>query len=100
MSKELRPVGTEYWYEYPVNNAENSHGEFGKQMKFLYIVTEHGKVMRWKGDEIGEMAEHVVAIKSMSRWAGSCIIEPCPTCGKIRYVYNDFTEWKEDLCQR
>jgi len=100
MSKELRPIGTEFWYEFPVRDPEYYHGEFGKQTKFLYKVVGHDEVMRWAGDKTGEMAEHIEAIKSMSRWAGSYMIEPCPICGKIRHVYSDFTEWKEDLCQR
>lgn len=50
---DLRPIGTEFWYEHPPD--EHSTSPHGCRIK--YKVIEHVKVERFWGDKEGELAE-------------------------------------------
>ena len=90
MSKEeLRPIGTEFWYEFPVKPFENI------QNRFLYKVKSHDLCLRFLGDKRGELLECIEAIKKQTRRVLSATLVRCPVCKQNRYEY-EFDEWKEE----
>jgi len=83
--ENLRPVGTEYWYEFPPSQD-------GKQWKFLYQVVSHELAARNLGDKKGRLLERVKPIKSQTRRVTG--MSGCPHCyGGWQYT---FAEWEEE----
>ena len=89
MEKELKPIGTEFWYEFPYDPCSGM--SCSKQSRFLYRVTSHDEAIRFQGDKIGELIECVKAIKSENR--NLIGITKCKECDGVKY---EFGEWKED----
>ena len=88
MSNELRPIGTEFWYEYPVRSFESIRN------RFLYKIIRHDSCARFLGDKEGEMREGVEAIKMETRKVLSMTLVQCPVCKQNKWEY-EFDEWKE-----
>lgn len=63
--EELRPVGAEFWHDYPPNIGSTD----SRATRIKYRVVEHVRVVRFTGDTMGKLAEkwgplaveHVVA---------------------------------------
>ena len=89
---ELRPIGTEFWYEFPFNPRSVEGGN--KQHRFLYQVKSHDRVARFPGDEVGELAEHVEPIKSEFRNLIS--ISQCSECSGVKYKFDEWREAKDE----
>ena len=90
MNKELRPIGTEFWHEFPYNPRSAEGGT--KQHRFLYRVKSHDLCLRFAGDGVGELLECVEALKMEAR--NMITITQCSECGGPKYGFDD---WKEEL---
>ncbi len=87
MSKNLRPIGTEFWYEYPPTQT-------GEQSSFLYRVMSHELVARYPGDKEGKLSEQLKPIKVKKRRIKSQTLVQCLCCQESKWEY-EFTEWAE-----
>jgi|GEM_PF-5596847 len=86
--KELRPIGTEFWYEFPYNPL--SPMATNKQHRFLYRVKSHELAARFPSDKEGELLECLEALKEETR---NMINISGSECGEIKY---EFDNWKEE----
>ncbi len=49
----LRPIGTQFWYEFPPDMTSNNP----HKTRIKYKVVEHVRTMRCLGDRVGELCE-------------------------------------------
>jgi hypothetical protein len=64
MKKEdLRPIGTEFWYEFPVKPLCSD----GMQHRFLYRVKDHTQIKESPEDPRDKWAEQVDVLKHQRR---------------------------------
>lgn len=59
---DLRLVGTVFEHEYPPDLTTTDWEKSTKRAVFTYRVTAHVSVVRFAGDEVGELAEQVEVI--------------------------------------
>ncbi len=89
MNEKLRPIGTEFWYEFPYNPRSAEGGN--KQYRFLYKVKSHNLCLRFPNDEVGELLECVEPLKKETR--SMITITQCGECGGPKYGFDD---WREE----
>jgi len=83
--EKLRPIGTEFWYEY-------QHLAFAnKQVRFLYRVISHDRIALFPGDMGDNYGEGLRAIKMEVREVTSTT--QCSKCFGVGWIYA-YGEWK------
>ncbi len=60
LKDELRPIGTEFWYEFPPDLTTTAHDNTSK---FLYRIVGHSKVRDYRGITWTEELEPIDVVR-------------------------------------